>query len=68
MAVEAAAVAEVAVVATKNATMAVADLKVQAVADAVANQINKLILKCCFRISNFEATFLVFRNWFSGGT
>lgn len=57
-----AAVVVMVVAATKNVPMAVAEPKAKAVADAVANQPNQIILKCCFRTSCFETTFLVFTN------
>lgn len=49
--------------AKKNVPMAVAAAKAKAVADVVASQPNQIILKCCFRTSCFETTFLVYTNY-----
>ena len=50
----------------KVVAMAVAAPKVKVDADAVVSQLNQIILRCCFRISYFGTTFLVFMNLFFG--
>jgi hypothetical protein len=64
VAVEAAAVAEVAIVVAMVKKLV---LKVPAapkankeVADAAVNQLTQIILRCCFKISYFGTTFFIF--------